>query len=32
MNAKAILQSAITVIVVMAVVNRIPQLKALVSG
>ena len=31
MNIKAILQSAITVIVVMAVVNRIPQLKALIG-
>lgn len=32
MNVKALLQSALTVIVVMAVVNRVPQLKAIVSG
>ena len=31
MNVKAILQSAVTVLLVMAVVNRIPQLKALVG-
>lgn len=29
MNTKAILQSALTVIVVMAIVNRVPQLKAI---
>lgn len=29
MNVKAILQSAITVLVVMAIVNRVPQLKAI---
>lgn len=31
MNVKALLQSAVTVLVVMAVVNRIPQLKAIVG-
>lgn len=29
MSTKAILQTAITVLVVMAVVNRVPQLKAI---
>lgn len=32
MNAKALLQSAVTVIAVMAIVNRVPQLKSIVSG
>jgi len=31
MNVKEILKSAITVVLVMAVVNRIPQIKALVG-
>ena len=31
MNTKALLQSALTVIVVMAIVNRVPQLKAIVG-
>ncbi len=29
MNTKAILQTAVTVIVVLAIVNRVPQLKAI---
>lgn len=32
MNVKALLQTALSIIVVMAVVNRVPQLKAIVSG
>jgi len=31
MNMKAILQTAITVVVVLAIVNRVPPLKALVG-
>lgn len=31
MNVKALVQSAVTVLVVMAIVNRIPQLKAIVG-
>jgi len=31
MNMKAILQSALTVVIVMAIVNRVPQIKALVG-
>lgn len=31
MNVKALAQSAITVLVVMAIVNRVPQLKAIVG-
>lgn len=29
MNVKALLQSVVTVLVVMAIVNRVPQLKAI---
>jgi hypothetical protein len=29
MNTKAILQTAVTVLVVLAIVNRVPQLKAI---
>lgn len=29
MNVKALVQSVVTVIVVMAIVNRVPQLKAI---
>lgn len=32
MNVKALLQSAVTVIAVMAIVNRVPALKSIVSG
>ncbi len=32
MNWKAILQSALVVVAVMAVVNRVPQIKAIVQG
>ena len=32
MNFKALAQTAITVIAIMAVVNRVPQLKSIVSG
>ena len=31
-SVKSILQSLVTVVVVMAIVNRVPQLKAIVSG
>ena len=31
MNTKALLQTALTIIIVMAVVNRVPQLKAIVG-
>lgn len=31
-NVKALLQSAVTVLVVLAIVNRVPQLKAIVGG
>jgi hypothetical protein len=29
MNVKALLQSVVTVLIVMAIVNRVPQLKAI---
>lgn len=32
MNVKALVQSAVTVLVVLAIVNRVPQLKAIVGG
>lgn len=32
MNWKAILQSALVVVVIMAVVNRVPAIKAIVNG
>lgn len=32
MNIKALAQTAFTIILVMAVVNRVPQLKSIVSG
>lgn len=32
MNWKAILQSALVVVVVMAVVNRVPAIKTIVNG
>jgi hypothetical protein len=31
-SVKSILQSLVTVVVVMAIVNRVPQLKAIVQG
>tara|TARA_R100001460_G_scaffold97881_1_gene140565 strand:- start:818 stop:919 length:102 start_codon:yes stop_codon:yes gene_type:complete len=31
-SAKALLQAALTTIIVMAVVNRVPQLKAITAG